>query len=154
MSMHLAVGLTTTSTKKRKKKLTKSQQEELERNWRDRNQWLKKQSLPTQAYEQFLEWVYGKGKKEKSIHQKNRMSGSTIQPQTSGNKIQANNETDERSWKNIKSHVDRPSSEACTKKPQVAYTGKEMVGIAQMSKSNAVPVFSQQEILDIARMRR
>lgn len=34
------------------------------------------------------------------------------------------------------------------------YTGDAMLGIAQMSKSNAVPVFSQQEIIDIGHMRR
>jgi hypothetical protein len=34
------------------------------------------------------------------------------------------------------------------------YTGTEMIGIAQMSKSNAVPVFAKQEAIDIARMRR
>ena len=34
------------------------------------------------------------------------------------------------------------------------YTGDKVLGIAQMSKSNAVPVFAQQEAIDIARMRR
>jgi hypothetical protein len=29
-----------------------------------------------------------------------------------------------------------------------------MIGIAQMSKSNAVPVFAKEEAIDIARMRR
>ena len=34
------------------------------------------------------------------------------------------------------------------------YTGTAMLGIAQMPKSNAVPVFDQQSIIDISRMRR
>ena len=34
------------------------------------------------------------------------------------------------------------------------YTGNQMIGIAQMAKSNAIPVFSQEEIVDVARMRR
>ena len=34
------------------------------------------------------------------------------------------------------------------------YTGDAMIGIAQMSKSNAVPVFQQQDILNIGKMRR
>ena len=34
------------------------------------------------------------------------------------------------------------------------YTGDKILGIAQMSKSNAVPVFAKQEAVDIARMRR
>jgi hypothetical protein len=34
------------------------------------------------------------------------------------------------------------------------YTGENMVGIAQMAKSNAVPVFRTEDILDISKMRR
>lgn len=39
-------------------------------------------------------------------------------------------------------------------KPPQVYTGTKMIGICQMSKSNAVPVFTQEEILDIGKMRR
>jgi hypothetical protein len=34
------------------------------------------------------------------------------------------------------------------------YTGTAVVGIATLHKSNAVPVFSQEEALDVAKMRR
>ena len=34
------------------------------------------------------------------------------------------------------------------------YTGTEIIGISQMAKSNAVPVFNHDHIIDIARMRR
>jgi len=34
------------------------------------------------------------------------------------------------------------------------YTGTEMIGIGQLHKSNAVPVFKQQEAKEIAQMRR
>lgn len=34
------------------------------------------------------------------------------------------------------------------------YTGTEMIGISQMAKSNAVPVFNTDHVVDIARMRR
>ena len=34
------------------------------------------------------------------------------------------------------------------------YTGTEMIGIGQMHKSNAVPVFKQQDAQDLAQMRR
>ena len=34
------------------------------------------------------------------------------------------------------------------------YTGVRMLGIGQLHKSNAVPVFSQDEATDLARMRR
>ena len=39
-------------------------------------------------------------------------------------------------------------------KPSTQYTGTRVLGISQMAKSNAVPVFSKQDAVDIARMRR
>jgi hypothetical protein len=41
-----------------------------------------------------------------------------------------------------------------TLKPPKVYTGTMVKGIATMHKSNAVPVFSDEEAVDIARMRR
>jgi hypothetical protein len=38
--------------------------------------------------------------------------------------------------------------------PAKVYTGTKVKGIATMHKSNAVPVFSDQEAIDISRMRR
>jgi len=38
--------------------------------------------------------------------------------------------------------------------PAKVYTGTKVKGIATMHKSNAVPVFSDEEAVDIARMRR
>lgn len=40
-----------------------------------------------------------------------------------------------------------------TKQPQ-QYTGTNVLGISQMAKSNAVPVFNSEHIVEIARMRR
>lgn len=39
-------------------------------------------------------------------------------------------------------------------KPVKVYTGTEMVGIAQMHKSNAQPVFNKQAAVDASQMRR
>jgi hypothetical protein len=39
-------------------------------------------------------------------------------------------------------------------KPSQQYTGTKVKGIATMHKSNAVPVFSDEEAVDIAKMRR
>ena len=39
-------------------------------------------------------------------------------------------------------------------KPSPVYTGTKVKGIATMHKSNAVPVFSDQEAQDISKMRR
>lgn len=41
-----------------------------------------------------------------------------------------------------------------TLKPSKQYTGTKVKGIATMHKSNAVPVFSDEEAVDISRMRR
>jgi hypothetical protein len=39
-------------------------------------------------------------------------------------------------------------------KPNPVYTGTKIKGISQMAKSNAVPVFNNEHIIEIARMRR
>lgn len=41
-----------------------------------------------------------------------------------------------------------------TLKPSPIYTGTKVKGIATMHKSNAVPVFSDEEAIDISKMRR
>jgi hypothetical protein len=41
-----------------------------------------------------------------------------------------------------------------TLKPIPVYTGDKMLGIAQMHKSNAVPIFKSEDAIDIAHMRR
>lgn len=42
----------------------------------------------------------------------------------------------------------------CLKKEQVTYTGTAMKGIGTMHKSNAVPIFSDEDAIAIANMRR
>ena len=43
---------------------------------------------------------------------------------------------------------------ACTKKSDTIYTGEKVLGISVLHKSNGVPVFSQEEVIDISKMRR
>ena len=57
-----------------------------------------------------------------------------------------------RDTKHIKS-VDTGLGTATVAKTMV-YTGTKVKGIATMHKSNAVPVFSDEEAIDISRMRR
>jgi len=40
------------------------------------------------------------------------------------------------------------------KKASPVYTGNAMIGIGQLHKSNAIPVFSQEDAIDISKMRR
>jgi hypothetical protein len=42
----------------------------------------------------------------------------------------------------------------CTKSADQAYTGTKVKGIGTMHKSNAVPIFSDEEAKDISKMRR
>jgi hypothetical protein len=42
----------------------------------------------------------------------------------------------------------------CSKKEVPKYTGTAMIGIGTLHKSNAVPVFSQEDAIEISRMRR
>jgi len=55
---------------------------------------------------------------------------------------------------NTKHIPSRDSGGVAIVKPTQMYTGTEMLGIGQLHKSNAVPVFRQQDAEDIARMRR
>ena len=41
-----------------------------------------------------------------------------------------------------------------SRKNQQTYTGDKMLGIGTLHKSNAVPVFSQEDAMEISRMRR
>ena len=42
----------------------------------------------------------------------------------------------------------------CVKMPDKEYTGTKVKGIGTMHKSNAVPIFSDEEAVDISKMRR
>jgi hypothetical protein len=41
-----------------------------------------------------------------------------------------------------------------TKKAMMQYTGDAMLGIGQLHKSNAVPIFTAEDAVDISKMRR
>lgn len=50
--------------------------------------------------------------------------------------------------------VDSGHTGAVSSKPSPIYTGHKIIGIGTLHKSNAVPVFSDEEAKDMARMRR
>lgn len=60
--------------------------------------------------------------------------------------------TDRNTTSHLKSHVTAGGLTSLV--PSKVYTGTKVKGIATMHKSNAVPVFSDEEVIDIARMRR
>ena len=59
-------------------------------------------------------------------------------------------------YRNTTAHIKSLNSGAgvATKAPEKVYTGDKIVGIATMHKSNAVPVFSAEDAVEISRMRR
>jgi hypothetical protein len=46
------------------------------------------------------------------------------------------------------------SGAVCARPKDKVYTGDKMIGIGTLHKSNSVPVFSSEDAIDIARMRR
>ena len=50
--------------------------------------------------------------------------------------------------------LDPTNMAPCLKAPDKIYTGTAIKGIGTMHKSNAVPIFSDEEAVDISRMRR
>ena len=58
----------------------------------------------------------------------------------------------ERSTKNIPSL--NSGMAVAPAKPIKVYTGGDMIGIGQLHKSNAIPIFRKQDAEDLARMRR
>lgn len=50
--------------------------------------------------------------------------------------------------------LDPTNMAPCLKAPNKVYTGTLIKGIATMHKSNAVPVFNNQDAIDISKMRR
>lgn len=132
MSMHL-VGpyLTTTGKKKGKRKFRNAEQarkaRELEESWKE----LQKK------------WAV-----EADTKKRNRaMTAPSLSSAYSLKIPEGRNTT-----AHIKS-VDTGVAVATVKPPKV-YTGTKVKGIATMHKSNAVPVFSDEEAIDISKMRR
>jgi len=133
MTMHL-VGpwLSTTGKKKGKKKFASAEHarkaRELDESW--------KELLKRQGIEQ----------EEKK--RKRAMSAETLASSGYSLKISAD--------RNTTAHIKSLpfTGGACTVPAPKVYTGTMVKGIATMHKSNAVPVFSDQEAVDISKMRR
>ena len=140
MSMHLeGPWLSTTGKKKGPKKWASSEAkahaERLAREWRDREAEWKKLAPKFSA--------------RNSIAKSSRPAEPkrTAPLTSSGPKIPPGRETPK-----INS-VDT-GWVACTKSQDQAYTGTKVKGIGTMHKSNAVPIFSDDEARDISKMRR
>lgn len=132
MSMHLeGPWLSTTGKKRGKKKFASAEQarkaRELDESWKEL---LKRQGI------------------EQEEKKRNRAMTAPSLNSTYSLKIPEGRNT----TAHIKSR-DTGAGNATLKAPNV-YTGTKVKGIATMHKSNAVPVFSDEEAVDISKMRR
>jgi hypothetical protein len=142
MTMHL-VGpyLTTTNYKKRQAKMTKAKAAELEQRWRDYNKWAKRNSLPTMALDEYINYTRGKAVVTKKT-------------------VPIPKEAPDLTYRGMDHRERYPSlnsKDVCgiaAKRESPVYTGTLIKGIATMHKSNAVPVFNSEQAQDIAKMRR
>jgi hypothetical protein len=146
-------ALTTTRYTKPKAKITKSQQAELERGWRERNQRLRDMGLPKETLEQYTDWVYGRGKKTSKKTQ-DRAIG------TKASSVRGVSPTQDRAVRPVSAVESAPEKSqlwvtgACAIKPSPTYTGTKIIGIAVLHKSCLQPMFSEKELLEVAKMRR
>ena len=132
MTMHLAhPALSTTGKKRGKKKWAsaehKRKAEQLDQEWKEL---LKRQGLELEG--------------------KRRRRAMTAEPLSSVYKLTIP------SGRNTTAHLKSVDTggNVATLPPQKVYTGTKVLGIATMHKSNAVPVFAEEEAIEISRMRR
>lgn len=140
MSMHLlGPWMTTTSYKKRKQKITKTGMMRYQTEHADFNRRMKREGRHQEqlTLEQYIDYTCGK------------LKLNTSQP-----KVQAQpaprtyrRETEEIPSLGIGVGV-------ATKGQDRVYTGTKIKGIGTMHKSNAVPIFSDDEAKEISKMRR
>jgi hypothetical protein len=154
MTMHLVCGMTTTSTKKRKpKKKTQS----LLQAEAAHEKFLKKMGVhPSQSSRSLtvkhppytrlnvsrLESDLGSNPSGSTNSRGLAQSGSASALGAEGRKFESS----------IPDQCFYDPSMA--KKEPMQYTGTEIIGIAQMHKSNAVPIRGKKDAIEVARMRR
>ena len=142
MSMHL-VGpeLTTTRTKKFKLKLTKAKRAQLELDLFKYNKERKRNGEAKITFDEYVDIRCGRVTKKKRHPSE---MGTYNGP---GYNVPPGRETPR--YPSLNSGVG-----VATKKDQQVYTGDNMLGIGQLHKSNAVPVFKKEDAEDLAKMRR
>lgn len=142
MSMHLAShAYTTNNTKKRKeKKPTKAMMAQWEADYASRKREWKRNGEPIISFETWLNERRGIVAPAKTVSKTAKNLPTLAIPEGRGTR-------------HIPSLMNNAAGVA-TKKDSPVYTGTNMIGIGQLHKSNAVPVFKQEDAEDIAKMRR
>jgi hypothetical protein len=131
--MHLlGPAYTTTQTTRRKSKTTTAKQTKLANDWLDDCKFCKRLGIKPKTFEEYQQYRSG--------NYKPKLRGTPM-PEY-----------------NVSNHREKyPSGDGIgvtfAKTPNT-YTGDRLIGIATMHKSNSVPVFSQEDAIEISRMRR
>ena len=119
-------------------KLTKEKLKELTKAHLEYNKFLRQRHMPKITLEEYIDQVYGKvavPPRKDDVYKQKLPVGYTEQPKYRS--------------------VVHTGLAVCAKKETRVYSGeRQLLGIATMHKSNAVPVFAQQDAQDIANMRR
>lgn len=135
MSMHLmSHAFTTTNTRKRKTP-NKGVTAKYAQDWVDYNKQMKRIGAKTKTFDEYVAYRQGKAHSKLKGGVKNPMYATTLRRETpkyeSGDGVGV----------------------TFAKKENV-YTGTLIKGIATMHKSNAVPIISEEQAHEVARMRR
>ena len=118
--------------------LTKSKLKKLEQEHLEYNRFLNQRHMPKITFQEYIDQVFGKVKKEP-------VSSEVYKP-----KYPVGYQT----RKQYNSVLGKGLA-VCGKQETKRYSGeRQLLGIATLHKSNAVPVFARQDAEDIAKMRR
>lgn len=142
MSMHLeSPALTTTRTKKYKLKLTKQKRAQLEMDLFHYNKKQKSMGESKVTFDEYLDIRCGRvTKRPRHPSEMGEYNGPSYDPPPG-------RETPRYPSLNT-------NAGSTTKREHQHYTGENLLGIGQLHKSNAIPVFKQEDAEDLAKMRR
>lgn len=137
MTMHLVRGTPGLNTKKTKVKYTKAKLAKLRESHKKHNKWAKANRMPdlVLSFDDYLLYTRGQWKPKTAVKSTAKLP-----------KLTRDKGPDYPSLNSGKYNA--------FKKEPMKYTGTLVKGIAQMHKSNAVPVIDKQAAIDIANMRR
>lgn len=134
MSMHLCgPGLTTTKSSKSKKKLSDSELRKMEQAWQAYNKEMRRFGMGFKTLDEYIAYRQGRTK-----------------PKLRGTKLPDYQVSDHRT--RYPSSGDQVGY--LPARPAKTYSGTLVKGIATMHKSNAVPIISEEQAIEVSRMRR
>lgn len=143
MTMHMINGVNTSRTRKRQPKMTKANHAKWSQELTVYNRKLKRSGQQPISLDEYIRVIHGQTPKRKTHDYDNFVD---FKPTYSTPR--RGSTTD-----HIPSHVGTGVA-SCSKPERKEYSGTLIKGIGTMHKSNAVPVIDEQEMKDLASMRR